>query len=418
VREDWEGPLVLWAIFLFALLVRVLVISGTIGFQAPAAAEPAADSRIHIALVQNLLGGRGFALNGPTAMTPPLYIFFLAGIYRLFDSPATVRLVQAALGAAGCVLAYLIGRRIAGPATGLVAAMVLSLHPLTAYLAGLHLTENLFLFLVLLMILLSLHVAERPTPAATAGLGVVVGLAVLTRAVFLAFLPFLLAWTLSVWGARNTLTYRVFGLIVVTALAVILPWTIRNYVVLGTLVPVQSNGGMVFWAGNNPLSEGGVVLPTPRTWTEGPPPDDDKYGWRSLTVGETNQRYVHAALTWIWNHPRDYARLLMHKLTHLYGLSRAVDERESSVPAKAEPILVAYHVAFLALALGGLGVTYRQWRTLSLLLALIVFTNLTALLFGGSARYTIPMLPSLSLLAAVAVVAGWNRTTHAPAAAR
>ena len=414
VRLSWgaqsEERLLLVAVFLSALLIRVAVIVGTVGFYAPGVFEPAADSRIHMALVQSLLDGRGYSLDGhPTAITPPLYIFFLAGLYKVFGSPAAVRLGQALLGAGGCLVLYKIGTRLMGQATGLVAAVILALHPLPAYLAGLHLTENLFLFLLLLVILQALRAAERPTPFAVAALGGLFGLAVLTRAAFLGFLPFILVWAISVWGGRTLFAYRVFALVAVVALLVILPWAIRNYLALGVVVPVQSNGGMVFWAGNNPRSDGQMVWPSRGTWTATALPDDGMYGWRGMNPTEQNRRYVTAAVEWIRQHPRDYVRLLAHKLGRLYGFARAADEQESTVPV---PVVV-FHLGLLFSALVGLFLTARSWRMLSLVLGLIIFTNAVTLLFSGATRYSVPMLPSVILLAAAALVTGCGRVARA-----
>jgi len=390
-----------WAIFAFALLVRLAGVAGTIGFSTPAAAEPASDSRIHMALVENLLSGHGFSYKGaPTAMTPPLYIFFLTGLYGLFGNPAMVRLMQAALGAASCVLLYTIGRRMSDPATGLIAALLLSLSPLAVYITGLHLTENLFLPLLLLLLLLSLSEMDRPTAATAVGLGSLIGLIALTRAAFVAFLPFVLIWTISLWGIRNPLAYRIFGLVAIATTLILTPWTVRNYIVLGAILPVQSSAGAMFWAGNNPSAEGGWSLPSRSTWPAGGAPDYGWDGWRGLSVAEDNRRFVQTAIAWIRAHPRDYLGLLARKLARLYGFTRAEDTRALQVP----PAIVLFHVSFLTTAAAGVLLKIREWRRCFLLLALILFTNLTALLFSGGTRYTIPMIPSLAFFAGVALV--------------
>ena len=413
--KEFAERLLLVTLFLFALLVRILVIAGTIGFHSPATLEPAADSRIYVAIVQSLLTHGSYSLNGqPTAIAAPLYVFFLAGLYWLFHDPAAIRLAQAILGAASCVVLYAIGRRVANSATGAVAAVLLGVHPLVAYLAGLQLTENVFLFLLLLILLQALRVAERPTLLAATGLGGLFGLATLTRAMFLGFLPFLLVWAISLWGWRNPLGYRVFAVAGLSAVLVILPWTVRNYVAMGTLVPIQSNSGAVFWAGNNPYSDGQLVWPTPVTWADGNPPNNYTYGWFGVGPGEENRRYVKAALSWIRQHPDAYLRLLTYKLARLYGFSRAAGAREISVP----PGVSVFHTALLGAALGGLVTTIRRWRTFSLLLALIVFTNATTLLFSGGTRYSVPMLPSLILLAATALVSGWSVSARSLEASR
>ncbi len=390
-----------WLLFAVALCVRLLVIAQTVGFDTPASLEAASDSRIHIALVQSLLGGHGFSIRGtPTAITPPLYIYFLAGLYWLGGDPSVVRIVQAILGGLGCVVLYAIGRRMFDAATGLVAGLLLAVYPLAVYLTALHLTENLFLVLLLLVLWQALRVVERATLPAAMVLGGLIGLAALTRAVFIAFLPFLLVWAVTVWGVRNAATYRTIGTAALAAMIVVLPWTVRNYVALHAVVPIQSNAGLVFWAGNNPYADGGLVWPTARTWTAGPPPDDGMYGWRGLTPAEDNQRYLDAAASWIRGHPRAYLRLLGHKLVRLYGFTRTADRRDVHVAIAP----AAFQTLVMLLGLAGLWLTARRWRQAALLLTLIVFTNLMAVLSAGGTRYTVPMVPSVVLLAAVAVV--------------
>jgi 4-amino-4-deoxy-L-arabinose transferase-like glycosyltransferase len=403
--DSAETRLLVVAIFLFAVLVRLAVIGSTVGFHTPASAEPAADSRIHITLVENLLAGRGYSLDGPTGITPPLYIFFLAALYRVLGDPAAVRLVQAVVAAAGCLMLYAIVRRMHDAATGLIAAGLLSFYPLSAYLPGLHLTENLFLLLVLAFVWQAVRVQERPTTVRAAGLGCLLGLAILTRAVFLAFLPFVLLWAVVVWGIQTARAYRIFGLTALTAALVVSPWTLRNYLVFHAFVPVQSNSGMVFWAGNNPESDGGLVWPTRKTWTATTPPDDNMYGWRDMTVGQENALYVRTALAWIRGHPSDYIRLLGRKLGRLYGVTRAADHQGVAAPAAFGFI----QTGFLVAAVVGMRLMLRSWRPLFLLFALFVFVNVTTLLFSGATRYAVPMIPSVVFFAAIALSTCFDR---------
>ena len=409
-----ERQLTVWAVFLFAVLVRVAVIGGSIGFYTPAPAEPAADSRIHFALVQNLLAGRGFSLQGPTAITPPLYVFFLAGVYRVLDSPAAVRVLQALLGGLACVLLYAVARRLADPTTALVAGAVMGAHPLVAYLAGLHLTENLFLIFILLAVLQSTAVARWPRPGAAFSLGVLVGLAALTRAVYLFFIPLLLPWAMAQWGWRAPRAYRVFALATAGAVLVISPWTLRNYMVFRAVVPVQSNGGMVFWAGNNPLADGGMVWPSRGTWTNGAPPDDGMYGWRNHSLAEENRIYLRTAFAWIADHPQDYAHLLGRKLARLYGFARANDAPQPKIPFAAD----LAQAVFLVTAFAGALLTAPRWREFAILFLLAAFTNVTTLLFSGGTRYSLPMIPALIVFAAVAVTAAVSRSARVMEAAR
>lgn len=409
--QSWarlEERLLLVAIVACAVLIRLAVVATTVGMHTPADAEPASDSRIHLTLTQNLLAGRGFSLEQPTAITPPLYILFLAGIYGAVQDPAVVRFVQIGMGAAGCLVLYSIGRQLFGQAVAVMAAGIFAVLPLPVYLTGLHLTENLFLPLVMLVLWQAHRLAQSPTPGKAVALGALSGLTALTRALFLGFLPFMLAWTISLWGARSRRAYVVFGFVLLGVVATLLPWTLRNYVVLDAVVPVQSNGGMVFWAGNNPYSDGGMVWPSRTTWQAGAPPDDGMYGWRSLSVAQANARYVRTAIAWIRAHPAEYVRLLPRKLVRLYGFTRAQDERMIPV----HPAVLAIHVGTLVATGAGVIIGFRRWRELFLLFALIVFTNLSTLIFSGATRYLAPMVPSIALFSALAAATVWFRGTE------
>lgn len=399
-----ESILLAAAIGALALLIRLVVIDAAIGLHTPVSAELSSDSQIHIRLTQNLLAGRGYSLDGPTAITPPLYIFFLTGMYWMFDSPAAVRLAQAVMGAGSCVLLYAAGLPMVGHRAATAGAVIMAVFPLPAYLAGLHLTENLFLLLLLLVMWQAAILVEQPTPVRAVGLGALTGLAALTRAAFLGFLPFLLAWMLVLWRRQFRQNFALFGLVAAAAMAIIAPWTIRNFLVLRTFVPVQSNGGMVFWAGNNPFADGGIAWPTRTTWTATSPPDDGAYGWRHLSVGEENAMYVRTAVAWIRAHPEAFLRLLLRKVARVYGLTPARAEAGLAVNAS----VLIMHRAVLLAALAGLVLSAHMWRSVSFLLALIVFTNFTVLLFSGATRYLVPMVPSLALFGGVAMRKAWD----------
>lgn len=388
----------LLVICVLAAVVRLAAAGVVVGLDTPAAQEPAADSRLHVALAESMLAGRGFAVNGaPTAVTPPLYVAFIAGIYALFGSPAAVRVVQALLGALACLLTYAIARRLLDARAALWAAAAMAVFPHAVYVSALHLTENLFLIALLLVVLQAARTAAVPSAANALGLGVLAALAALTRSIFLAFIPLLLIWAVCVWGVRGRTAWRVFAAIGVGAAVALGPWTVRNAVVLGAAVPVQSNGGMVFWAGNNPLSNGGLVWPDDLTWTAGPPPDDGFHGWQALSIAQENRLFVRTAWGWIREHPGEFASLLPRKLARLYGLAQA----DGDAVGAPWPAAVLYGVMLGAAAAGAL-LCRRAWRQLSMLLLLIVFTNLTTLVFSGASRYLIPMVPALAVLGGAA----------------
>ena len=83
-----------------------------------------------------------------------------------------------------------------------------------------------------------------------AAAGLTAGLAMLVRPAMLVFLPLAALWLIA--HRRPALA----AVLVVTSLAAIAPWTVRNIRVYGTFVLIASEGGVTFWTGNHPLARG------------------------------------------------------------------------------------------------------------------------------------------------------------------
>ena len=77
--------------------------------------------------------------------------------------------------------------------------------------------------------------------------------------------PIIILMTLGLIGyltkdkLRQSLRY--LSLSAIVAIAILAPWTIRNYIVFDRFVPISTNGGFNFWRGNNDVTTGSP-------WTE------------------------------------------------------------------------------------------------------------------------------------------------------
>ena len=99
----------------------------------------------------------------PTAYWPPLYPGYLAGGQELFgDSVRTSQLLGAATGRRHRPLTGLLGRAIAGPAVGLLAALLVALCPSLIAADGSLMAETLYVPLVVLALLLAQRRARAP----------------------------------------------------------------------------------------------------------------------------------------------------------------------------------------------------------------------------------------------------------------
>ena len=94
------------------------------------------------------------------------------------------------------------------------------------------------------------HRTDRAGGALSLGAGLLTGAAVLVRPAMLFFLPLAVLWLIF----RRMPVLAVA--LVAGAVAVIAPWTARNYRVYDRFVLVASEGGVTFWTGNHRLARG------------------------------------------------------------------------------------------------------------------------------------------------------------------
>ena len=239
-------------------------------------------------LARRVVDGYGFAFaeghwpatraGEPTAHWSYLYTLYLTAIYAVVGKQAVVaRVLQALLaGVLHTWLAWRIGRRVFGAATGLVAAAISALYIYFFYYAGALITETFYIIAILWTFDVALRLIQSGPDRENLSakrtwlwveLGLALGVTALLRQVFLLFAPFLYLW---LWwyvprpqfptGVSSALLQRLRwstlrGLIGATLVVVllILPWTIRNYRAFGTFVLLNTNAGFAFFWGNHPI---------------------------------------------------------------------------------------------------------------------------------------------------------------------
>jgi 4-amino-4-deoxy-L-arabinose transferase-like glycosyltransferase len=167
-----------------------------------------------------------------TAQHPPLFSLVLS-VSSLFggDTLLAHRIVGCLLGSCSVVLIGVLSRRVGGERAGLLAAATAALYPPLITADGLVMSEPLFVLLSTASLLIALGVNSSPTIKAAAALGIVTGLAILTRGEGVLLLP-LLAWP-AAYARRAHVSGAMVRLAAVTAAAalVVAPWVIRNAIV-------------------------------------------------------------------------------------------------------------------------------------------------------------------------------------------
>jgi len=152
----------------------------------------------------------------------PVYPLFVAACG---GSLTAVRLAQALMDCGTVWLVFLLGRRLWGERPALVAAWLYAVYPLAWWRVA-FMNKEIALTLLLAA---TVWCWQRPVVS-----GVGLGLVNLCKPSYL-LLPLLRRW----WSAQR----RSYLVILAVMLAVIAPWTIRNYVVTGELLPVATERG-------------------------------------------------------------------------------------------------------------------------------------------------------------------------------
>ena len=377
-------------VFLFALFVRLVFAL------AIPAASISGDAGDYDRLAHAIVNGEGYVseTGQPTSMRPPLYSYVLAGFYQVFpDGPAAMRVLQAILDAVTCALVYGLTFRHFGVVAARVAG-VLSIFSLSLLFATRHLLTETFMAFFMVAIVYSLDTALTSWRlGAFLFTGILVGLSTLTKGTTLPLPAMLLLPILAStqWKWRPTL--QAGAIVFAGFLVVLLPWTVRNYLVHGEVVPVATQIGWVAYSSYAP-PEGRIF----GVYTF----DETVEAAMRLPEPERSRELTDAAVGRILERPGELPRLLVLKF--LYFVSPFDWEILGG-----DGVFNFLYALTLPLALYGLWLARtRGWR-LWLLATPPAFLLMLSLVLYGSPRLRLPVEPILTVLAAGGVVGIWMK---------
>jgi len=365
-------------------------------------------------------GTYGFIPGHPSAYTQPLYGWFLVPLYWIFGRHwAVVGLAQIAVATATTFVVWQIGRRWLSPASGVVAGLVVALHPYLVW-HDVHMNrEILDHFLAAAIVLLALHAAEQFGWRRALPLGAVIGLGILGN-VRLEALPVLLGAYL-VWRAgMSRRTVVGVGAIFAGAALLVVPWVARNKASVGCWA--VTTDARALWKANNvntydTLKAGGWIDHVPQPASFPPTPQDVYEHWQRTGVVQPYDECAQMTMFQrkvvdFWReHPGEKLRLVPLDAQWLWQ-PNVVETRGrpgaggwlDTLRGSAEP---AYMIPLYALALVGLFLVPRFLSVLTVLL--LAYQTAVAVLFVGETRYRVPWDFLLALLAGAALVTAAER---------
>jgi 4-amino-4-deoxy-L-arabinose transferase-like glycosyltransferase len=367
---------------------------------------------------------------GPSAYFAPGFPYFLALVDSI-DGHETrrggaiqpARVSQAVLGTITVALIGLLALELFGPTAGLIALALAAIYPVLIELSGTLVAENLLTALILAAVYAGLRVRRAHDAGArlawVAATGLLAGLATLTHEnAALILIPLIPA----VWVGRPRLKPRSLAapatLLAVTALTIV-PWTIRNAVVMHDFIPVSDETGITLVGTYNVASAADPQLQYKWRIFYGIPGEHALIKEEStLTEPQIGSRLESQALHYISDHPLSPFVVAYHNTLRMLEVRGAFAWQASgSALSLSTSIVWRGIVSFwilCALAFAGsctrLARAAPKWVwVVPLLLALsVVLVNVE------TPRFREPVDPFLILLAAAGLATVVGRLRGAP----
>lgn len=337
---------------------------------------------------------------------PPGYPLFLALLYLVFGRRwVVVRFVQAMLGAATCALTYRLGTKVFDDRVGRLAGALLVFYPGHAYMSWRLMGETLFLFLLVLALNVAIRMAQRRRLREAVTLGLIVGVAQTVKSNLFVFPALLVAWSALALPGRARQRFVLACGVAVSLLLVSLATPVANFLsTAGGAAPLPGNAGHTFWLANNPLADGYYVFaesePAGKAFIEA-----HGFTERLAQADEfgKDRLFGTLGLLWIRENPGRFLILCLKKLNNAFGLFPRAVTFDGNRTTQVVHLLSYGLIAPFALV-GMIGAR-RRGRDCLLLLLVVLSYVLMVLLFYGTPRFTIIVMPVLIVFASSAMLA-------------
>lgn len=386
---------------LIGLLVTALVLRLAVALILPTDYRLRKDAVLYVSTAEHLLdhGIYGGRPSTPSALVPPGYPLFVAGVFALSGrSLMAVRLAQIVIGVLAVWLTYLAARNAFSARVGLGSALICAVYPPFVVYVAPYLTEALYIPLFALYLVFLVRSLKEPSATRAALAGVGFGLTMLTKETLIAF-PFTLP--LALWWAgfdfREALRYLIVFAAVV--LLVLSPWLARNYLTFGHVFYTSRTAYIQYeLTGTGYLAARfeDEVEERERPVRE----SDDKY--------EYYQRYGRTSDLWdlrfAMNQPGTYLHYLFNRLVEFWLHPNGLWSLPEFFAIRA--VYIAAHGGMLGLAIWKMVVNLRRRDTVTggLVLVLLYVTGVGVFLRRPLPRYNLPFLPIMFIFAAQAAL--------------
>ena len=379
----------------FSLRVAAILADGT--YQAPVRMRGWFFAAEMGKIAGLIASGHGFTspfsgYMGPSAWIGPVYPLLLAGVFKVFGlytsaSAFAILTLNCVFGALTSLTIYLISSAVFGGTVAIAAAWTWAVLPYAIFWPSHVIWEtSLSAFLLSALVLLTIRMQGSERMRSWLALGTLAGIAALTNAATLSFLPVSAAWLC--WRLRRppALAFSRVALLALAFAATVSPWVVRNYLVFGQFVFPRSDFGEELLAGNHPGSNG-------LYWVKKPWDDSEMQRLGEIRYMAERRR---RALQFIRDHPGQFALFTLKRIAYFWC---DIPQIGLIAPHFGIGARHGLYFAFAFTAFWGLAVAIRRGREEAFLfLGLFLLYPLIYYITHCNPRYQHPITPEMLIL--------------------
>jgi|GEM_PF-1682132 len=451
-----KTPLLAALLFLYGCAIAALVAFVLYGRQG--VVEGTIDLNGFGAISRNIANGEGFTLgHGPTTRRGPLFPYLGGALLKLFGSGAPglsdaiyfrpLLVANCVYVGLTCLVVWLLSERLFGARVGIVAALMSPLVPQSVRYVGMTEVETLMGLFTVLLAYAGLALVTKPSAKNGVLFGATAAAATLSKPIVLlypiVFIP-IACWHWRRTGKLNRSLVIVAGVTLASFGALLVPWTLRNMAVTdGQFKGISSNGpgeflrgyinaqpkyfllrqnfggggdgekwdpeandfeerllapfGIPFYRSARDAQGNAVLLPAPKAGA-------------SSAILELEKDRVESA---------EMKRRLLHEPgAFIYKFGVQLATFWYIVETKTKSLLVGA-ISLIMLTLAGIGVWRARDGSVPTwpVIIVVVYFNVIYAAFLAFARYSMPLFPTLTVLAAGGLTAIAGRAVRAWSAA-
>jgi len=402
LRDRW-----FWGIFCLALVLRLAAAFWWQGRLNDEERFFYGDSYSYEILARQIAQGKDYAFGTAYVARAPGYPLLLSPFYLVDDHPPVIWLrgVSVVLGMLALTGVGLIATWLFSPLAGRWASFWVAVYPGALGLSVFILSEGPFCGLMLAQLMAAALAwrSDRWSGQVFWGFvaGAVFGVTVLFRPSWLLFPGFALVLGLLMHTHRRR-QLLLFGLTLAGGSLVMMPWWVRNYMVVGEFVPTTLQVGASLYDGISPTATGASDMRFVPEFVQKMQREDAQADHPPAKTFESrlNRRLRDEAVAWAMENPVRVAELAWVKLLRYW--SPFPNDENTGGP------LVRWGIAagFLPLVILGLGGAIRYSRRgleYALLWYPLLYFGLLHMIFVSSIRYRQPAMLALAVLAGAIV---------------